>query len=116
MTLKMAAYTASIIVIFAQPMEFVSRPNWVFPTLFYLFLVLSASSHVAYHFPKVWAAWAGGVTTQIARPQGGALILGTSAAFYTHGTIARDAIYDNEVFISSCRFILFYFACVFKFK
>jgi imidazolonepropionase-like amidohydrolase len=45
----------------------------------------------------VWAAWAGGVTTQIARPQGSALISGTSAAFYTYGTIARDAVYDNEV-------------------
>lgn len=45
----------------------------------------------------VWAAWAGGVTSQVAAPQGTSLITGTSAAFYTHGTIAADAIYADQV-------------------
>jgi len=45
----------------------------------------------------VWAAWAGGVTSQIAAPLGTSLITGTSAAFYTHGTIAADALFDTQV-------------------
>jgi len=45
----------------------------------------------------VWAAWAGGVTSQIAAPMGTSLITGTSAAFYTHGTIAADALFVDQV-------------------
>jgi len=45
----------------------------------------------------VQAAWAGGVTVQLAVPQGRALIAGVSAAFYTYGTIASDALLDTNV-------------------
>lgn len=45
----------------------------------------------------MWAAWAGGVTSQIAVPQGTSLITGVSAAFYTQGTIAADALFKDQV-------------------
>eukprot|EP01113_Clastostelium_recurvatum_P012220 TRINITY_DN1631_c0_g1_i6.p1 TRINITY_DN1631_c0_g1~~TRINITY_DN1631_c0_g1_i6.p1 ORF type:complete len:919 (-),score=171.48 TRINITY_DN1631_c0_g1_i6:80-2836(-) len=43
------------------------------------------------------AAWAGGVTTHIARPQGPALLAGVSAAFTTYGQHLEDAIVKDQV-------------------
>ena len=34
---------------------------------------------------------------QVAKPEGTTLISGTSAAFYTHGTIASDVLLSEKV-------------------
>jgi len=44
---------------------------------------------------KSWAAWAGGVTVQIAKPQATTLISGVSAAFYTGGN-TDEALLDSK--------------------
>lgn len=45
----------------------------------------------------MWAAWAGGVTLQIAKPEATSLISGVSAAFYTHGSNSNDALLVEKV-------------------